>query len=336
MNEFNQRRELSAELLGYQLGLGDAQDCRRLEAVIGDAKSLASACQRIERIVQPLELDTSPAVPENLVASILGRVNESGKSLPFPKNAATALPTSMEIGGRGPRFNFRELVGLAAAIALFIGIFVPGYRTARNAAQRAMCADNMRLIGNGYAQYADMYGNPLPSRGSVPSGSSWLPSSNPGVRRYANSQNPYILVSKRFVTPNAFVCPGRPKDTPLQTASLEKLDDFPSPSNNSYSTTLVNETWTQNNFDPRMPLTADMNPLVDDAQELMINGRAPENSSSHGIGRGQNVLRGNLSVNWFKTPRVGIDNDDIYRLIGVQKYTGQEWPRLRSDAFLIP
>jgi hypothetical protein len=336
MNEFNQRRELSAELVGYQLGLGDAQDRRRLEAVIGDAKSLASACKRIERIVQPLDLDNSPAVPENLVASILNRVNESGKSIPFPKYAAAGLPTSMEIGGRGPRFNFRELVGLAAAIALFIGIFVPGYRTARNAAQRAMCADNMRLIGNGYAQYADMFGNPLPSRGSVPIGASWLPTANPGARRYANSQNPYILVSKRFVTPNAFVCPGRPHDTPLETISPEKLNDFPDSSNNSYSTTLVPETWQQKNFDPQMPLAADMNPLVDDAQELLVNGRVPENSSSHGAGRGQNVLRANLSVNWCNTPRVGIDNDDIYRLIGVQKYTGQEWPRLRSDAFLIP
>ncbi|MCZ6816351.1 MAG: hypothetical protein O7F76_06575, partial [Planctomycetota bacterium] len=61
------------------------------------------------------------------------------------------------------------------------------------------------------------------------------------------------------------------------------------------------------------------------------------NSLSHGRPGGQNVLRVNVSVIWTKTPRVGIDNDDIYRVADVKgDYTGLERPRSLTDAFLIP
>jgi hypothetical protein len=226
-------------------------------------------------------------------------------------------------------------VGLAAAIALFLGIFVPGYRTARHSAQQAMCANHMRTIGEGYAQYAATYGNSLPYVRGVRSGETWLPTSETGARRFRNSPNAWVLVSTNRVPGKAFICPERPQDVPLESEPPEGLNDFPDPRNNSFATMAVTENWTQRNFDPQMPLAADMNPLVDDAHEPSAVGAPPENSRSH-RGRGQNVLRGDLSVRWAVTPRVGLDNDDIYRLIGIEKYTGQEWPRLRSDAFLIP
>jgi len=79
-----------------------------------------------------------------------------------------------------------------------------------------------------------------------------------------------------------------------------------------------------------------MTPLVDENRRLIRTGNIPLNSTSHGNAGGQNVLRADLSVKWANTPNVGIDSDDIYRVIGVQQYTGQERPQLRSDAFLVP
>lgn len=334
MKDSNQKPGFSADLIGYHLGLCDEEDRRRVEAAFADAQSLASARQNVERILSRLDADDSPIAPKNLVASIMDRVEKSQNPIPFPKNAAAALQAPVESGGRGPMFALRELVGLAAAILLFVGIFVPGYRTARNEAQRAMCANNMRLIGNGYANYAEMFGSPVPYVRSVPAGATWLPAN--GSRRFTNTQNNYVLVANRLVPARVFVCPSRPQDVPLETDSPESLSDFPDVNNVSFSTMPVTGTWQQQHFDPQMPLVADMNPLVDDAQELQANRPVPENSNSHGVGRGQNVLRGNMSVIWATTPRLGIDNDDIYRLIGVKTYTGQEWPHLRSDAFLIP
>ncbi|HKQ49410.1 MAG TPA: hypothetical protein VJZ71_15170 [Phycisphaerae bacterium] len=334
MSEPLSKQELSAELIGYQLGLCDEGDRRRVEATLRDRRALASACARVERLLTPLEGDESPAPPADLVASILDRVQESRNTLPFTQRAAALLPTPVESGGRGPMFNLRELVGLAAAIALFLGILVPGYRTARQSAQQAMCANNMRLIGEGYASYAATYGNPMPYVRRMRSGDTWLPTGD-GTTRFKNSPNAWVLVSTRLVQGKAFNCPERSQDIPLETDPPEGLNDFPDPRNNSMATMAITENWTLRNFDPEMPVAADMNPLIDDAEASTGAGRSSENSRSHG-GRGQNVLRGELSVRWARTPRVGVDNDDIYRLIGIQEYTGQEWPRLRSDAFLIP
>ena len=82
---------------------------------------------------------------------------------------------------------------------------------------------------------------------------------------------------------------------------------------------------------------ADMSPIAEGAGPRIRKDDFPANSRSHARLGGQNVLRGNLSVRFFKNPHVGIENDDIYRLIGVQEYyTGLERPMARSDAFLIP
>ena len=54
----------------------------------------------------------------------------------------------------------------------------------------------------------------------------------------------------------------------MEPNSSEGLDDFPDSRNINYATMPVTKTWQQRNFDPQMPLAADMNPLVDDAQDL--------------------------------------------------------------------
>lgn len=335
MSEPFSKQELSAELVGYQLGLCDEGERQRVEASLGDRRALTSACANVDRVLRPLEWDESPTPPANLVASILERVQESRNILPFPKGGAATTPAPMEVGGRGPMFHLRELVGLAAAIALFLGIFVPGYRTARNAAQQAMCANHLRLMGEGYADYQAIYGNALPYVRGIRAGDTWLPTAGTNARQFKNSPNVWILVSSGLVPGKVFVCPERPQDVPLETDPPEGLSDFPDPRNIGFATMAVTENWTQRNFDPQMPLASDMNPMTDDADGARAGSSASENSRSH-RGRGQNVLRGDLAVRWSVTPRVGPDNDDIYRLIGVEKYTGQEWPRLRSDAFLIP
>lgn len=52
--------------------------------------------------------------------------------------------------------------------------------------------------------------------------------------------------------------------------------------------------------------------------------------------RGRNILRFYISVRYFRSLNVGIENDDICRLVDVKTYTGRECPELRSDAFLVP
>lgn len=326
--------ELMAELLGYHLGMADADGRRQVEAAFADSRSLADARQAVQRFLAPLEQEEAPAIPANLVVSIMQRVDVTTRTIPFAR--AAAMSPATERGGSGPLFSLREVMGLAAAILIFVGIFVPGYRSARMAAQQVACSNNMRQIGRGYVDYANLNDNQLPFMGAGSSGSMWTRSEQIGAPRVNNSQANFQLVRNRFVPPAAFVCPARPGDTPVAAEHLEDLVDFPDVRNNSYATTLSDHQRKGDSFDLDMPFSADQTPLVDDSRRLIVGRPIPENSNSHGPGRGQNVLRGDMSVIWTTTPRVGPDNDDIYRLIGVQQYTGSERPSLRTDAFLVP
>ncbi len=347
----DQARQLSADLLGYHLGIADEETRARVEAAFGDAESLASAREALQAFLAPLDADVAPVPPPDLVAAILDRVEAAENVLPMrqadPAGAASAEPAARELTpvlpaaadhgtAGGPLLSLREIVGLAAAILIFIGILVPGYRTARRAAQRTVCADNLRLIGNGYVRYAAANGRYWPYARPVPVGASWSSTAGPGVARFRNSQHVFQLVRGRYTRPKDHICPSREGDFALRTDSPEDLDGFPDPRNNSYATNFITRPWKQGEFAAQMPIMADETPLVDQHRRLVPLSRASMNSNSHGRSFGQNVLRINVSVRFFKSPDVGIDDDDIYRLYGIEEYTGQERPNRQNDSFLIP
>jgi hypothetical protein len=342
----NQRQELSADLLGYHLGLADEQTRARVEAAFADARQLAAARSAVQKALAPLEAVPPPVLPADLVARILGRVAEAKNTLPMQKprklrwrRAAAAQPRAAvpQSGTAGrPVLAMREIVGLAAAILIFVGIFVPGSQTARSAAQRIACADNLRMIGNGYTSYAEMYGSEWPFAGAMPARASWAATPDRTTPQVSNSRHVYVLVRGRFTPPEAFACPARPADAPLPPDAVQQFDDFPGLQNNSYSTTFVIRPSRRDEFEPNAPLAADMTPLLDPLHRIVSAAAASLNSDSHGKSKGQNVVRADLSARFFRTPRVGVDDDDIYRLIGVEQYTGLERPTLKSDAFLVP
>lgn len=323
-----------AELLGYALGLSDVEESGRIESRLDSAQQ-RQLRENVHRALAPLDLDPIPAPPPQLVQNIMARIDRASGILKFPA-AGQQIPAAMEIGGSGSKIPLRELIGLAAAILLFVGILVPGYRNARSAAQRSICANNLRTLGSGLAQYTEAHASNLPFTGAVPNNAYWSPAGGAAAPYYSNQQHAFLLVRGNYVQPGAFICPGRPGDAPLVADQAMGLSDFPSPRNNSYSLDLVRGPWRAADFEPNRPLVADMNPMLDDQRRLIQTPPVPENSRSHARPEGQNVLRGDMSVGWFTTPRVGIDNDDIYRLIGVKKYTGREMPSLKSDAFLVP
>ncbi len=325
-----------AELIGYALGLTDDAENRRIAESFTRPGDLERGCKNVRRTLAPLDLDPAPVPPHDLSARIMTRVDREAGILKFTRAAAIASNADAPAGG-GPLLPFRELVGLAAAVLLFVGILVPGYRTARTAAQRTVCANNLRTMGTGYAAYAEQNAGQLPFTGAIPTSSaSWVPTDRAGVPHISNSQHAFLLVRGRFVTPDAFLCPGRPEDFAATVENLDRFDNFPDLRNNSYSLDLVTGPWRQNEFEPDMPRAADMNPMVNNERRLIPYGQATDNSQSHGRVDGQNVLRADMRVNWTRTPRVGIDNDDIYRVVGVERYTGREVPSFRSDAFLVP
>jgi hypothetical protein len=329
--------ELMAELLGYHMGLVDAQTRARVEGEFS-AEELAKARAAVKKLLSPLETEAAPQPPPDLVSKIMGRVAAVNATLPLKKPAIRMTPASERSGTGRPLMRLRELVGLAAAIALFLGVFMPGYRTARQASQQAMCANNQREIGQAYGAYAAQFGDQMPYvAGPMPPDATWRRTGAPGVLRATNSRHPFQLVVGKLVSPRAFVCQSRAGDHEMSDGPLDSLETFPDPRNNSYATNIVTKPVSRRDLESTDPLLGDMNPLAETPASPVNARDLPANSRSHGGATGgQNVLYADFSVRFVRNPNVGIENDDIYRLIGVQEYTGRERPTLRSDAFLIP
>jgi len=325
--------EFLADLMACALQTADAETRRGVRARCGSAAEYDRLLARIRRTLAPLDDIPAPQPPADLDQRILAAVSQH-KTLPLrPVREAAA---GSEAGGRGPLVNFREFVGLAAAILLFVSIFVPGYRTARLQAQKAACQSNMRQIGAGFVNYSEENRQYFPYAGRVSPDASWARVPRAGAPQLINSQHVFQLVNRRYVSPEAFHCPGREGDVALESVAPDALADFPDPRNNSYSTHLVTQPLHRRQFAGDRPLAADLTPLVDDQRQVLSPDQRSENSRSHARLGGQNILRANMSVIFSPTPHVGLENDDIYRIIGIEQYTGFERPRARSDAFLVP
>ncbi|HUN80683.1 MAG TPA: DUF1559 domain-containing protein [Phycisphaerae bacterium] len=318
--------ERHADLIGYQLGLCDAAEMARVEEALQEDPRMIQARARLAGLLSMLEADEPVEAPADLNESILARIDGLHRTMPM----RPALAAGESGGPARPMFNLRELLSLAAVIAIFVGVFVPGYRTARENARIAQCGLNMANIGRGVTMYREAYGSPVPMVASLPDGESWVPSNATGV---SNSQNPFELVRRQLVAPSAFNDPGREGDLRLDKVDLINMHNFPDVRNNSYSTSIV--TARRQPFEPESPVAADLTPLVNQMRQLNPDGKIPLNSTSH-RGKGQNVGKMDMRVIFTRTPNAGLDSDDIYRVIGVQKYTGLERPSLRSDAFLVP
>lgn len=329
MRRENDHSDLLQELLGYRLRLTEAKDRARVEAALRKSAELRGALAALDRCLAPLAADEAETPPPGLVSGVLARVRAAETTLPFPKKALPPADVARTADG-GPPLALRELVSLAAAILLFVGIFVPGYRTAKNAAQKIACANHLKQVGQGYTSYAEMNGGQVPFVGSAPGDVPW----DRGSQR--NSRHIWQLVRFRFVPSRAFVCPGSPGDQPFAGSDAARFSGFPDIRNISYATQFMTRAWNRSTLTPAMPIGGDMTPLVGPDRRLLDRRRFPANSPLHGPWIGQNVLRLEGGVGFFRSPRVGPQRDDIYRVIGVDEYDGLERPRQRSDAFLIP
>jgi len=331
MNTPKRDSQWMGDLLGHSLGLCDAEDRQRIEAMLPDGSQRRRVEANIRRCVAPLEADRIPSPPADLAARILDRVSQMNRTLTLPRLPAVASGETGSTRPGGTYMALREVVGLAASILLFVGILVPGLNSARLGSQRTACMQNLHAIGDGYIQYVENNGGAWPYVGPAPQNASWLAGT---PQRLSNSRHAWTLVQGRYVQPRVFADPGRAGDVPLDPAFVSDQSDFPDPRNIGIATSFVQQPWHGTTFLANQPLAADMNPLVDDPQCRTASQAG--NSRSHGPATGQNILRHDLSVRWYTSPRAGVDGDDIYRIIGVQKYTGLERPRGESDAFLIP
>lgn len=327
---------MDERLVSYHLGQLSAAEAAELERAMGEDVELAERSRRLGALLDKLESYSVPAPPAGLADGVMQRVAGFRDTTVRLEEAGSALPSGLEAERSGSAmWSVRELVGLAAAITIFVGIFLPAHYRARYVARRDGCQANLAQIGRAVASYAGDHGGAMPFAGYA-ADSSWLRGNPLGLRYLPNSRHVYVLPKYGYVKRmRIFVCPGRREDVVMEAEEPEQFDGFAQAANISYSSQHVGRVGLRINIHTRMPILADRNPFVG-RDRFDVWEHLDVNSDAHGRGTGQNVLYRDGSVDWRESAQAGPGGDNIW-LIGQQRrYLGIEEPLQATDAFLIP
>jgi hypothetical protein len=172
-------------------------------------------------------------------------------------------------------------------------------------------------------------------------GASVLPTRAPNVRRVSATRPMYNLLKGGHLGENdgrVFVCPSASGSRPMLAEDYSKFTDFVEPGNVSYSFLFMNlpEGRHIEKMHLKMVLVSDRNPLLDpgagghDLDPFELN-----NSTMHKT-PGQNVLYIGGNGGWATTPRVGVEEDDIFRAGSISRYQGTEIPTSETDTWVVP
>jgi hypothetical protein len=338
----NEPEVMESLLLDLHLRRLEAEEAQQVEEAVAGSPELAAKSRALRNLLGLLDAVDIPEPPGNLADSVMARIDEHTRPLPFTKEAATVVPAggAHDLSG-SPMLSLRELIAIAACITLFVGIFVPGYQKAQNIARRGVCRENLRLVSAGTLDYAQANRGFLPYVGHVPNGS-WLPTRTPNVPRYSNTRPVFVLLQQGHITdPRVFICPSDPSARPMiaedNKQDYKQFSDFAERENCSYSPLFMNLPQGRKieKMNPRMVLLADRNPYFDDrAAGHRISPYDASNSFAHEDGAGQNAVYVSGEGGWYNRPTIGVDRDNIYQAGDRTHYTGIEAPISETDSFL--
>ncbi len=300
-----------------------------VENALRSDEALRAKSEQLGLVLQPLDHWTA-APPVNLADRVLSYVAKECAAATMVRPTSPANPR-----GRAPFVSLRDLVAVAACLALMVGVLVPGLSSLRDHSQRARCASNLGSIFRGTATYQAAFGGSLPFAGG-PRQTAWLPEGADRRPYASNSRHVYLTVKGRFGPRVAdFVCPGCVTHEPMRNEDVDRYDDFARASDVSYS--FANLSGATPNLHPRRSVAyaADHNPLfVDGHFDASVNADTA-NSPAH-RGKGQKVLALDGSVEWLTSPTFGEDQDNLWLTGNLRTYKGIETPVDENDVHLVP
>lgn len=336
-------------LFDYSLGLTSEREVDEVEALIAANEEAVELYQSIQLTLAPLDSVEVEPCPEDLTERLFSRMRESAP--PADRPPLDQLLAAERIRSRTIRVplwrNWTEVVAAAAAIILIVSILFPTIGHMRGRSWQTQCGSQLAGIYGGLRSYMSDHDGLMPAVAMTP-GSPWYRVGYQGQENQSNTRQIWLLPKLVYVAPSRFLCPGRPDGRRLtfEGFRVQNFTDFPSRAYIQYSNRIPCPTSNDRDLMQKRVLLADRNPLTEglpsDPSALLrlqlCEKMMTSNSRNHND-RGQNALVSDGSVEFAKTRRTSISDDDIYILRGMScgsEIRGCELPDSDMDIFLAP
>ncbi|MHB0946381.1 MAG: hypothetical protein ACYC3B_04365 [Sedimentisphaerales bacterium] len=344
-------------LLDYYFECANQNESEIARGLLENHQGAVEFFSRLHDSLSPLEhlnTENDTNCPDHLVEKTLAGIYSQSQSSdePVSVNRLKKLlaEESQKVATKRSSFwkGLAETVGVAAAILIMSGIFVPVSRNMRAHAWQTACQANLSKIARGFTQYAGDNQGFLPAV-ATKAGSPWWRVGSEGQESQSNTRHLWLLVRNGYAEPEAFTCQGcaRGKTIKLDRGQLVKLPDFPNRRYISYSFKLISDSNRAAYPKSATPLMSDANPIFESClktQTCLSKGEfepirvceklAKINSYNHRT-KGQNIMFSDGAVR-FTTQRIFGQNDDIFTVRDLNIYRGNEKPNTEADIFLVP
>ncbi len=316
-------------LIDFLLDQLDEDQANSVRKRLEQEESFRTLHEDTRRALGALDLLPQVDPPEDLVDRTMARIRSAQQT--------EQILARESLGARRtfwPTFSWREVSAVAAVALLLVAFFVPSMQQARRRAIDNECAQQAGQIGYGLLTYANRNNDYLPAPDA--STDAWLPG---GDRQVASTSEPlFKLVSDKYASPVLFQCPSVGGESFVVKAGM---DDFPAGKFISYSYQYnLGRRPVRRNDPDVLPHAKDLVVLADD-NPVFEGGVFHADRLDHPVSRnhdarGQNALYLDGHVAWGASPNLGVANNNIYLVDGVDSYDGTEKPRDKTDSFLLP
>lgn len=334
-------------LFDYCSGLTNEEQAREADLLIASNKHAAEIHEKLKASLAPLTDLKGESCPDALAAGTLFRLRNVARSSQLRLEQLLAAE-EIQRPQRSNAFwwNFGKIAAAAIIVFIVLGTWFAPLDFIREKARQLRCQAQLAQVFQGLSNYRADYDGRMPAVATT-AGAPWWKVGYQGQENQSTTRNMWLLVTKGYVQPDRFVCPGAQKPTePIDPKQIKNYSDFPSRRYISYSVRICyQKSGSGGPAGPRV-LIADLSPLFENLPDqfnqpftLVLDEELLSRNSVNHNRRGQNVLLCDGSVRFIKERHADISYDDIFTVREMHpgcEVKGCELPSCEADDFLAP